>query len=139
MKNDECMHRRIDCKISLSLGEMSGKSLYLEPQYICMIIACVCCIHLCLCVCNFTSSVCMRSHADADACVLTRAPARMCVMRSRSPASGFVAGAMHGGSRRVVLTCLFVCLLCTGNSICAASHHRLGELITVRRSGTTRR
>ena len=83
--------------------------------------------------------VCMRSHGAAHARVFTHAPARMCVMRPRSPASGLVGGAMHGGSRRVVLTCLFVRLLCTGPSMCAATHHRLGELITVRRSGTTRR
>ena len=41
--------------------------------------------------------VCMRSHGAAHARVFTHAPARMCVMRSRSPASGLVAGAMHRG------------------------------------------
>ncbi len=82
---------------------------------------------------------CMRSHGAAHARVFTHAPARARVMRSRSPASGLVAGAMHGGSRRVVLTCLCVCLLCTGNSICAATHNGLPHMTTVRRSGTTRR
>ena len=127
---------------NVCIGEVIGKSLYLEPQYMYMIPACVRVLvhaHESTDIAYLYACVCMRSHGAADARVFTHAPARMCVMRSRSPASGLVGGAMHGGSRRVVLTCLCVCLLCTGNSICAATHNGLPHMTTVRRSGTTRR
>jgi hypothetical protein len=127
---------------NVCIGEVIGKSLYLEPQYMCMIIACVCVFvhtHESMDIAYIYACVCVRSHDAAHARVFTYAPARMCVMRSRSPASGLVVGAMHGGSRRVVLTCLFVCLLCTGTSMCAATDQGGGHMITVGRSGTTRR
>jgi len=77
-------------------GKVIVKSLYLEPQYMYMIIAWVCwCALKSIDIVYIYAFVCMRSHGAALARVFTHAPARMCVMRSRSPASGLVAGAMH--------------------------------------------
>jgi hypothetical protein len=151
MSAHTCDFKREEKQRERDIFNTRVKSLYLESQYMCMIY-CVCAhsrkhthckgfrVYLCLCLYAISRRVCVCDHTGMLTRVCENIRQHACVSwRFRSLASGFVAGAMHGGSRRVVLTCLFVCLLCTGNSICAASHHRLGELITVRRSGTTRR
>jgi hypothetical protein len=83
---------------NVCIGEVIGKSLDLEPQYMYMIPACVRVLvhaHESMDIAYLYACVCMRSHGAAHARVFTRAPARMCVVRSRRPASGLVAGAMH--------------------------------------------
>ena len=66
---------------NVCIGELIGKSLYLEPQYMCMIIACVCLCTLTLsmcvyaisrrvCVCDYTPMLTrVREHMRQHACV----------------------------------------------------------------------
>ena len=90
---------------NVCIGEVIGKSLDLEPQYMYMIPACVRVFvhtHESMDIAYIYACVCARSHGAAHARVFTHAPARMCVMRSRC--------------ERWLLRVLSKCLNCRTNS-----------------------